>query len=82
VAYCVVRSILLLTLEAPEPRYTLECFPIVIAFAAVALSVIFVRLAKPGQAGAGQAGAGQAGGKRGARSLPRFSRKLFRPVRF
>jgi hypothetical protein len=28
---------LLLTLEAPEPRYTLECFPIVIAFAAVAL---------------------------------------------
>jgi hypothetical protein len=34
VAYLVLRSILLLTLEAPEPRYTLECFPIVIAFAA------------------------------------------------
>jgi hypothetical protein len=34
VAYVVLRSSLLLTLEAPEPRYTLECFPIVIAFAA------------------------------------------------
>jgi Dolichyl-phosphate-mannose-protein mannosyltransferase len=40
VAYAVVRSILLLTLEAPEPRYTLECFPIVIAFASLALSRI------------------------------------------
>jgi hypothetical protein len=38
VAYVVLRSLLLLTLEAPEPRYTLECFPIVIAFAAVALA--------------------------------------------
>jgi hypothetical protein len=37
VTYVVLRSLLLLTLEAPEPRYTLECFPIVIAFAAVAL---------------------------------------------
>jgi hypothetical protein len=37
VAYVVLRSVLLLTLEAPEPRYTLECFPIVIAFAAIAL---------------------------------------------
>jgi hypothetical protein len=37
VAYVVLRSMLLLTIEAPEPRYTLECFPIVIAFAAVAL---------------------------------------------
>jgi hypothetical protein len=37
VAYVVLRSVLLLTLEAPEPRYTLECFPIVIAFAAVAI---------------------------------------------
>jgi hypothetical protein len=37
VCYVLLRSVLLLTLEAPEPRYTLECFPIVIAFAAVAL---------------------------------------------
>ncbi len=37
VAYIMVRSLLLLTIEAPEPRYTLECFPIVIAFAAAAL---------------------------------------------
>jgi hypothetical protein len=40
VAYVVLRSLLLLTLEAPEPRYTLECFPIVIAFAAVALDQV------------------------------------------
>jgi Dolichyl-phosphate-mannose-protein mannosyltransferase len=40
VAYVVLRSVLLLTLEAPEPRYTLECFPIIIAFAAVALDRI------------------------------------------
>jgi Dolichyl-phosphate-mannose-protein mannosyltransferase len=37
VAYIILRSLLLLTLEAPEPRYTLECFPMVIAFAAVLL---------------------------------------------
>jgi hypothetical protein len=38
VAYIVVRSMLLSTLEAPEPRYTLECFPMIIAFAAAALA--------------------------------------------
>jgi Dolichyl-phosphate-mannose-protein mannosyltransferase len=37
VAYIVVRSLLLSTLEGPEPRYTLECFPMIIAFAAAAL---------------------------------------------
>jgi hypothetical protein len=35
--YVILRSLLLLTLEAPEPRYTLECFPVVIAFASVAV---------------------------------------------
>jgi 4-amino-4-deoxy-L-arabinose transferase-like glycosyltransferase len=35
VAYVVLRCMLLATLEAPEPRYTLECFPILIAFAAL-----------------------------------------------
>lgn len=38
VAMIAVRSLLLATLEAPEPRYTLECFPILIVFAAVAIS--------------------------------------------
>ncbi len=33
-----LRSLLLVTLEAPEPRYTLECFPLVIVLAAVALA--------------------------------------------
>jgi hypothetical protein len=33
-----LRSLLLATLEAPEPRYTLECFPVLIVLAAVAFS--------------------------------------------
>ncbi|MFP5248820.1 MAG: hypothetical protein ACLGP3_03215, partial [Acidobacteriota bacterium] len=37
-AFVLVRCALLLTLEAPEPRYTLECFPPLIALAAIALS--------------------------------------------
>jgi len=28
----------LATLEAPEPRYTLECFPVLMVLAAVALA--------------------------------------------
>ena len=38
VAYLVLRSMLLATIEAPEPRYTLECFPIIIAFASTAFT--------------------------------------------
>ncbi len=38
VAFVLLRCALLATIEAPEPRYTLECFPIVIAFAAIALA--------------------------------------------
>ena len=36
-AFVLLRCALLLTLDAPEPRYTLECFPVVIALAGVAL---------------------------------------------
>ena len=36
-AFLVVRSIFLGTLENPEPRYTLECYPVVIILAAVFL---------------------------------------------
>jgi 4-amino-4-deoxy-L-arabinose transferase-like glycosyltransferase len=35
--FLVVRSIFLSTLENPEPRYTLECYPVVIILAAVFL---------------------------------------------
>jgi hypothetical protein len=35
--FVVVRSLFLGTLENPEPRYTLECYPVVIAFAAALL---------------------------------------------
>jgi hypothetical protein len=31
-----MRCALLTTITAPEPRYTLECFPMVIALAAIA----------------------------------------------
>jgi hypothetical protein len=34
VALILLRSLLLATLEAPEPRYTLECFPLVFVLAA------------------------------------------------
>jgi hypothetical protein len=49
VAYIVVRSLLLSTLEGPEPRYTLECFPMIIAFAAAALASLTgrERLSRP-----------------------------------
>lgn len=39
IAYVALRCLLLLTLEAPEPRYTLECFPMIIILAAAALTV-------------------------------------------
>ncbi len=36
--FVILRSAFLVTLENPEPRYTLECYPVVIALAGVALS--------------------------------------------
>ena len=38
VALIALRSLLLVTLEAPEPRYPLECYPLLILLAAVAFS--------------------------------------------
>ncbi|MBV8630505.1 MAG: glycosyltransferase family 39 protein [Silvibacterium sp.] len=38
IAFVLLRCALLATIEAPEPRYTLECFPIVIALAGIAFS--------------------------------------------
>ncbi len=37
VAYMLLRSALLFTVEAPETRYTIECFPMIFALAGVAL---------------------------------------------
>lgn len=37
-AYMILRSALLLTIEAPEARYTLECFPMLFAAGAIAIS--------------------------------------------
>ena len=36
--FILLRCALLATLEAPEPRYTLECFPILIALTAIGMS--------------------------------------------
>ena len=38
VAYLLIRTVFLGTLENPETRYTLECYPLVIALAAIAIS--------------------------------------------
>ncbi len=37
VAFVLLRCALLLTIDNSEPRYTMECYPVVIAFAALAL---------------------------------------------
>jgi len=37
VLFLLVRSVFLGTLENPEPRYTLECYPVVIVLAAIAI---------------------------------------------
>jgi hypothetical protein len=37
-AYMLLRSALLLTIEAPETRYTLECFPMLFALGGVAVA--------------------------------------------
>ena len=42
-AYMLLRSALLLTVEAPETRYTLECFPMLFALGGVALSWLLDR---------------------------------------
>jgi hypothetical protein len=43
-AYMVLRSLLLLTVEAPEARYTLECFPMLFVLAGVGLGRVGNRL--------------------------------------
>ena len=41
-AYIILRSALLLTVEAPEARYTLECFPMLFALGGIALYRLIV----------------------------------------
>jgi 4-amino-4-deoxy-L-arabinose transferase-like glycosyltransferase len=50
--FVVLRSLFLGTLENPEPRYTLECYPVIIVLAAAAL-------AKPAKDSSASKGAGQ-----------------------
>lgn len=64
VAFVLLRCALLVTLQAPEPRYTLECFPPLIALGGVALSGFRLRRKTP---------APESGG---AQSSARSSRRL------
>jgi hypothetical protein len=45
--FLLVRSLFLGTLENPEPRYTLECYPVVIVLAAA----LFHRFSRPRRGG-------------------------------
>jgi hypothetical protein len=45
-AYMVMRSALLLTVEAPEARYTLECFPMLFVLGGVAIGAYWEKLAR------------------------------------
>ncbi len=45
-AYLLLRSALLATIEAPEARYTLECFPMVFALGGVAIGRLYCRLSR------------------------------------
>ena len=44
-AYMLLRSALLLTVKAPEARYTLECFPMLFALGGIALGAAFRKIA-------------------------------------
>lgn len=51
-AFILLRCALLLTLEAPETRYTLECFPFILVLASIALAdIAFVRRPVTSQSG-------------------------------
>jgi hypothetical protein len=44
-AYLVLRSALIMTIEAPETRYSLECFPMLFALGGVAVAGVWRRVA-------------------------------------
>lgn len=46
-AYLILRSLLLMTIEAPETRYTLEFFPILFALGGITLQQVFRRRSSP-----------------------------------
>ena len=50
-AYMVLRSAMLLTVTAPEARYTLECFPVLFALGGVTLAAAWRKMLRPSAAG-------------------------------
>ncbi len=69
-AYIVLRSALLLTVEAPEARYTLECFPMLFALGGIAVSELLCRITGRVRRLAGMAGTGCINVDRPAKELP------------
>lgn len=49
-AYIFLRTCLLLTVQAPEARYTLECLPMIFALGGVALAAMMLRASAPSSA--------------------------------
>lgn len=49
--YVALRSVLLLTLDNSEPRYTLEFYPVLILFGAPVLAGLYTRVRRPGRTG-------------------------------
>jgi hypothetical protein len=47
IGFVLLRSAFLLTLENPEPRYTLECYPVVIVCAATYIAHATLRTRQP-----------------------------------
>jgi hypothetical protein len=48
-AYFLLRSALLMTVEAPEARYTIECFPMLFALGGVAAWRVWMKIVLPGK---------------------------------
>jgi hypothetical protein len=40
IGFILVRTLFLASVESPEPRYVLECYPIIFVFAAAAISKV------------------------------------------
>ena len=47
-AYMAMRSLLLTTIEGPEARYTLECFPMLFALGGVAVGQAMLKVKRQG----------------------------------
>ena len=45
-AYILLRSAILATIEAPEARYTIECYPLIFVLSGVCVASLYTRLTR------------------------------------